>query len=169
MIGFPERLKEARICAGLSQPELAEKVGVDKSYISKLERGVESPPSRKVTLRLMDALGINDPEERNKFLIAAGVFNEEDLEGFDLVKVEDSEEKEDEKEQKRGAPLYSAAHRAIALPDTLFRTSREEFNQLITSARLNDEDEEQVFAAFIEIAKTILTLIGAQRKMRKER
>ena len=87
MSGFPERLKEARLRAGLSQPELADKVDVDKSYISKLERGIESPPSRKVTLRLVDALGISDPEERNEFLITAGVFNEEDYDGYALVKV----------------------------------------------------------------------------------
>jgi len=87
MNSFPESLKEARLRAGLSQPELAEKVGVDKSYISKLERGVESPPSRKVTLRLMDVLGISALEERNKFLISAGVFNKEDYEGYTLVKV----------------------------------------------------------------------------------
>jgi transcriptional regulator with XRE-family HTH domain len=86
MSGFGDLLREARIHAGLNQPELAEKVAVDKSYISKLERGIESPPSRKVAVKLVDALGISEKEDRIKFLSAAGVINDEDLEGFTLVK-----------------------------------------------------------------------------------
>jgi hypothetical protein len=58
----------------------------------------------------------------------------------------------------------SIAHPAISLPDSLFRTSREEFNDLIDAAHLTTEEDEQVFAAFVEIAKPILALIKTQRE-----
>jgi DNA-binding XRE family transcriptional regulator len=34
-------LQEARLCAGLTQEELAEKVGTTKSYISKIENDIK--------------------------------------------------------------------------------------------------------------------------------
>jgi len=102
MSNFEEHLKDARTHAGLSQPELAEIVGVDKSYISKLERGVESPPSRKVAVKLADALGmINRPLtlyvstkakaaiERFIFFLAAYVAGAEDVQAIKFVEVED--------------------------------------------------------------------------------
>ncbi|TET67120.1 MAG: XRE family transcriptional regulator, partial [Dehalococcoidia bacterium] len=53
---FGARLRELRILAGLTQRELAEKIGVDFSYLSKIENGVLPPPSEKVILRLAEAL-----------------------------------------------------------------------------------------------------------------
>jgi transcriptional regulator with XRE-family HTH domain len=47
---FSTRLRELRIKARLTQRELAEKVGVDFSYLSKLENGVLPPPSEKVII-----------------------------------------------------------------------------------------------------------------------
>lgn len=52
------RLRQARQAAGLTQHKLAEKIGVDQSYISYLEkqdRGI----SFAVLQRLVDALGIS--------------------------------------------------------------------------------------------------------------
>jgi transcriptional regulator with XRE-family HTH domain len=37
---FREHLQQARIDAGLSQHELAKKMGWDQTYVSKIERGV---------------------------------------------------------------------------------------------------------------------------------
>lgn len=38
-----ERFKAARASSGLSAQELAEKVGTDRFYISKIERGLKVP------------------------------------------------------------------------------------------------------------------------------
>ena len=105
MSGFEEHLKEARTRAGLSQPELAAKVDVDKSYISKLERGVESPPSRKVAVKLADALGMrNKPVtlyistedmaelERFTFLLEAEVVGAEDVQEIKQAQVNKGQE-----------------------------------------------------------------------------
>lgn len=85
---FGELLKEARKRARLSQQALADKVGVDDSYISKMENGVDKPPSREIAVKLADALGLRKKSRRRlEFLLAAGVTSEEDLEGFALVEV----------------------------------------------------------------------------------
>jgi transcriptional regulator with XRE-family HTH domain len=36
-------LKEARLAAGLTQEELAHRAGVDRSYVSQMERDLKSP------------------------------------------------------------------------------------------------------------------------------
>ncbi|MFC1962787.1 helix-turn-helix domain-containing protein [Chloroflexota bacterium] len=59
---FGERLRELRKKAGLSQRVLAVNVGVDFSYLSKLENGVLPPPSEKVILRLAEILGTDKDE-----------------------------------------------------------------------------------------------------------
>jgi transcriptional regulator with XRE-family HTH domain len=82
---FGELLLTGRKRAKLSQLELAKKVDVDDSYISRMERGVYSPPSREVAVRLADALGINEEDARFAFLLAAGVASEEDVQGLKLV------------------------------------------------------------------------------------
>ena len=83
---FGEIVRDARTHAGLTQKELAKNVPTDHTYISKLEKGVCLPP-RKLALGLADALGINEAEERIKFLSAAGVLSDEDLREFQLVRV----------------------------------------------------------------------------------
>ncbi|MFS0841253.1 helix-turn-helix transcriptional regulator [Paenibacillus sp. 1P03SA] len=57
---FGDWLKEARTKTEMTQNELAEKVGVSFTYISKLERGKEDPPSEEICIRLAKALG-EDP------------------------------------------------------------------------------------------------------------
>jgi transcriptional regulator with XRE-family HTH domain len=82
---FGELLLIARKRAKLSQLALAKKVDVDDSYISRMERGVFTPPSREVAVRLADALGISDKKERFAFLLEAGVARREDAQGLNLV------------------------------------------------------------------------------------
>jgi transcriptional regulator with XRE-family HTH domain len=82
---FGELLLTARKRANLSQLKLAKKIDVDDSYISRMERGIFSPPSREVAVRLADALGINEKDARFAFLLAAGVAREEDVQGLKLV------------------------------------------------------------------------------------
>jgi transcriptional regulator with XRE-family HTH domain len=79
---FGGLLKEARTRAGLTQKELAERVGITDSYISKMETGVFPPPSREVAVKLADAVGISDKAERFSFLLTAGVVSEEDVKGL---------------------------------------------------------------------------------------
>ena len=82
---FGELLLIARKRAKLSQLALAKKVDVDVSYISRMERGIFTPPSREVAVRLADGLGLSDKKERFAFLLAAGIANEEDVQGLKLV------------------------------------------------------------------------------------
>jgi transcriptional regulator with XRE-family HTH domain len=93
---FGELLRETRKQARISQQALADEIGVDDSYISKMEKGVDRSPSREVALRLADALGLSDGEDRIKFLSAAGVVSGEDLEGFALIKIEDGQASKEE-------------------------------------------------------------------------
>jgi len=59
---FGKLLRDRRRKRGISQRELAEAVGVDFSYISKLENGRLSPPSAETISRMCQALGIPDAE-----------------------------------------------------------------------------------------------------------
>jgi HTH-type transcriptional regulator, competence development regulator len=56
---FGERLREQRRMAGLSQRELAERIGLDFSYISKVENGRLPPPSADTIVAICAVLGIN--------------------------------------------------------------------------------------------------------------
>jgi transcriptional regulator with XRE-family HTH domain len=60
----------AREAKGLSQAQLATMLGVDRSFISFIERG-ERPPSADVLDRLCDVLGFT-PEQRSEALRLAG-------------------------------------------------------------------------------------------------
>ena len=51
-------LLDARKNAGLTQVELARRIGADKSYVSKIERGV-TVPSATTFYRIVNALGLS--------------------------------------------------------------------------------------------------------------
>jgi transcriptional regulator with XRE-family HTH domain len=55
---FGERVREQRLQEGLSQAELAEKVGISRTYLSEIERGVATNLSWKVVGRLTAELGL---------------------------------------------------------------------------------------------------------------
>jgi len=59
---FGQKLQELRRSAGLSQRDLAAQVGVDFSYISKVENNRLPPPSADTIVRICAALGI-PPDE----------------------------------------------------------------------------------------------------------
>src|SRR3990172_3147037 len=65
---FGLRLRELRKQAGLSQRELAEKIGVNFSYLSKIESGVMPPPSEPVILKLAEVL----KADKDELIILAG-------------------------------------------------------------------------------------------------
>ncbi len=54
-------LREIRTAKGLSQEGLAHEAGVDRSYMSLLERGIKSPTLRMV-FRLASILGVSAAE-----------------------------------------------------------------------------------------------------------
>ena len=59
MVG--EELRDARVAAGLTQEEVAARAGVDRSYLSRLEHGHQSP-TVDMLLRLCDAIGCRASE-----------------------------------------------------------------------------------------------------------
>ena len=59
---FGERLREIRKSRGLSQRELAEKVKLNFTYLSKIETSAMVPPSEKTILALAKALDADSDE-----------------------------------------------------------------------------------------------------------
>ncbi|MBI2849388.1 MAG: helix-turn-helix domain-containing protein [Chloroflexi bacterium] len=59
---FGERLRQLRKASGMSQRELAEKVEIDFTYLSKIETGRMPPPSEKTILALAEVLGADADE-----------------------------------------------------------------------------------------------------------
>ena len=54
---FGEVLRKVRQAKGMNQRQLAARVGVDDSYISKLENGRLPPPAAATILRICEAVG----------------------------------------------------------------------------------------------------------------
>ena len=73
---FPERLRSLRKEAQLSQRDLAERVGVDFTYLSKIENGRVEPPSetvlKNVSRELAEALGRDETELADELITLAG-------------------------------------------------------------------------------------------------
>jgi PAS domain S-box-containing protein len=61
-VTFGQRLRELRKAKGLTQRELADKVGVSFTYLSKIENGAMSPPRGKTITALADALDMDADE-----------------------------------------------------------------------------------------------------------
>ena len=59
---FGTRLREIRKGTGMSQREVASKVKIDFTYLSKIESGTMSPPSEKVITKLAKVLGADKDE-----------------------------------------------------------------------------------------------------------
>ena len=60
---FGERVRERRIQEGLSQADLAERVGISRTYLSEIERGVATNLSWKVVEGLAGELGLRIEQE----------------------------------------------------------------------------------------------------------
>lgn len=56
---FGERVKELRKARGVSQRELAGRVGIDFTYLSKIENDRTEPPSESTIERIAEALDAN--------------------------------------------------------------------------------------------------------------
>lgn len=63
---FGERLRELRRAQGLNQRDLAARVGIDYTYVSKMERGrLEFPPSEATIRRMAEVLNADALELLN--------------------------------------------------------------------------------------------------------
>ena len=73
---FPDRLRELRRTARMSQRALAERVGIDFTYLSKIENGRVEPPSEGVLIRiakeLADKLGKDETALADELITLAG-------------------------------------------------------------------------------------------------
>ncbi len=72
---FGEKLKEARTAAGLTQIELAQKVGMSKRTIVGYESGQFYPRNRELYGKLAEALGVSEAylkTEEEEFITEAG-------------------------------------------------------------------------------------------------
>ena len=79
---FGETLADTRKRSGLTQKELAEQVGIDHSYISKIERGINDAPTREKVLAIANVLGIPKGTQLAYFLLIAGCASAKDFEGL---------------------------------------------------------------------------------------
>ena len=55
-LSFGDHLRELRKAKGLSQKELAERVDIDFTYLSKIETGSAAPPAEDTIRKLADVL-----------------------------------------------------------------------------------------------------------------
>ena len=72
---FAEKLKEARTAAGLSQAELAQKIGMGRRTIVGYELGQFYPRKREVYGKLAEVLGVPEgylKSEEEEFITEAG-------------------------------------------------------------------------------------------------
>jgi transcriptional regulator with XRE-family HTH domain len=157
-------LKKARTRAGLTQEELAAEVHISVSYLRKMETGLSGPPSREKAEMLADTLNITDPKKRNAFFRAAGVGNEDDMEGFNLVRVLNSKTVTS-KQQVGSMPLPTMANPAVEVGDTPLGTTGQHIDRLIASGDLSPEEEDEVAAALIEMTKRFLAFKEAKQQM----
>ncbi len=67
-LSFGDYLRELRKAKGLSQKELAERVNIDFTYLSKIETGSAAPPAEDTILRLADVLRA----DADKLILLAG-------------------------------------------------------------------------------------------------
>lgn len=62
MSTFGEKLRELRKHNKVTQRQLAEQVGIDFTYISKIESGAMDPPAEDKIIRMAEVLGVDSDE-----------------------------------------------------------------------------------------------------------
>ena len=60
---FGQRVREQRLAQGKKQEELADKVGISRTYLSQIEQGRARNLSLRVTQTLCKELGLEPPQE----------------------------------------------------------------------------------------------------------
>ncbi len=61
-MAFGERVRDLRKAQGVSQRDLAERSGIDFTYLSKIENGRMEPPSEDVIRRIAQELSVDTDE-----------------------------------------------------------------------------------------------------------
>jgi transcriptional regulator with XRE-family HTH domain len=75
-MNFGERIRDLRKARQLTQREFAEKLGIDYTYVSKIENGKnDHPPSEAVIVLMAHLLDVDSEELLN----LAGQFNHQEL------------------------------------------------------------------------------------------
>lgn len=69
-MSFGSLLRKYRQKEGVSQKELAHIIGIDPSYLSKIEHGQRTPPDRSIVTEIANALELQE-EETDQLLISA--------------------------------------------------------------------------------------------------
>jgi transcriptional regulator with XRE-family HTH domain len=69
---FGDALRSVRVRLNLSQGQLAQKVGLDRSYINRLEAGERGAPSANAIVAMASALDL-DELDTDRLLISAGL------------------------------------------------------------------------------------------------
>jgi transcriptional regulator with XRE-family HTH domain len=157
---FHEVLREARRRAGLTQQSLAENAGIDHSYISKMETEEDTLPTRDITLKLAQALGIRRRTRQwITFLHEADVAGIEDLEGFTLVEVS---EPAAEGKAASHVPDTASAERS----NIVWNAKAEEIARLIASGNLDTEIQELVCDGIVEYSTRLLAVVELLQKTR---
>jgi len=59
---FGDRVRELRIRAGLTQSQVAERIGVSNTYVSALESGRKAAPPHAVVVALSTCLAVDEAE-----------------------------------------------------------------------------------------------------------
>ena len=111
-----EKLKQLRNDKNLSQPELADKIGIEQSYLSKLEND-KSIPSNDIFKRLLAALEINVAQ-----LVAQFDAHYTRTTLCQIPEIENYVEREREKNHSSSRKLLIGSSLAIVLATTLFYT-----------------------------------------------
>lgn len=84
MSDFGEQVRERRSKEGLNQKELAEKVGISRTYLSEIERGEAENISFRVVEKIYEELGIGEETEQDLPPSLQEFAEEEDLPPRDI-------------------------------------------------------------------------------------
>ena len=84
MSDFGEQVRERRSKEGLNQKELAEKIGISRTYLSEIERGEAENISFRVVEKIYEELGIGEETEQDLPPSLQEFAEEEDLPPRDI-------------------------------------------------------------------------------------
>ena len=70
---FGVQLKRLRLAGGWTRSELGARVGIDPTYVTRIESGQRRPPSRHLVEALAEVLPFERTIDRDQFYAAAGL------------------------------------------------------------------------------------------------
>lgn len=167
---FGAKVEEHRERLGMLQKELAERSGLSKSHLNRIEKGTRKRPHVKKVLRMIEELRLTRGEAKELCeladlspLVLENINFEEEWRGFTVVKVED-DEPEEEEDQARGVSIPNMPHPALDIQNVVLGPTGKEIERLLGLARLSEEEEKWVSVEVIEFTKRQLALIEKLRQ-----